>query len=140
MIGDGYINFLKDIYIGVIFEYLVEMKLSKLLYIIALCFLFVRGIAGGPCEFEVTYKVSPSGKAGYQILLQAAGQSARFNLKLYDLNSGEVVEEKQLQLNVNEEKVAFERVKPSNYIIYISSETCPKPKALGGIGGIKVGN
>src|SRR5258706_8213120 len=116
------------------------MKLSKLVHITVLCFCFSLGIASGPCDYEVKYTVNQTGKEDYQMLLQAKGNGALFQIKLYDLYSGAVVEEKPLQLNVNEEKVAFERVKPSHYIIYISSESCTKQRSLGGIEGIKVGN
>ena|SRR5258706_2074623 len=122
------------------FERLIEMKLSKLLYIIILLSCFSDAIAVGPCDFEVKYKVSHTGTGGYQISLQATGNGALLKIALYDLYSGETVEEKQVQLGSNDEKVAFERVKPSHYLIYISSEACPKQRSLGGIEGIKVGN
>ncbi len=118
----------------------MEMKLSKLLYITILWSCFGDVIAVGPCDYEVKYKVRHTGTEGYQIALRATGNGALFRIKLYDLYSGETVEEKQVQLGSNDETVAFERVKPSHYLIYISSESCPKQRSLGGIEGIKVGN
>jgi hypothetical protein len=122
------------------FEQLMEMKLSKLLYIIILWSCFGDLIAVSPCDYEVKYKVRHTGTEGYQISLRATGNGALFKITLYDLYSGVTVEEKQVQLGSNDEKVAFERVKPSHYLIYISSEFCPKQRSLGGIEGIKVGN
>lgn len=117
------------------------MKLSKLVYVIGLSTIFFVGTGfSGPCDFEIFHKVTQAQNGDFQISLEARGDGGFFKIQLYDLYTGQVVEEKQLALSTNNEKVIFESVKPSRYTIYVSSASCPKRKSLGGIEGIKVGN
>ena len=115
--------------------------MSKLLLITLLCLIYSgQSVAIGPCDFELQYRVSQARNGSFQISLETKGNSVFLRIKLHDLYSGLTVEEKQVQLNENDERIAFETVKPSLYVIYFSSASCPRQRTLGGIEGIKVGD
>jgi len=54
----------------------MEMKLSKLLYIIILWSCFGDVIAVGPCDYEVKYKVSIQGRRAIRFLFGYRKRSA----------------------------------------------------------------
>jgi hypothetical protein len=116
------------------------MSLPKLLFFIALAFPISKWTRSpGPCDTDIVQRVSQNTAGAYQLSLEARNGGGLYKAQLYNLYSGEIVETKQIQLVENSETVVFERIKPSLYTIYISSEACPKRKSVGGINGIRIG-
>lgn len=66
------------------------------------------------------------------------GLSEQYSFELYDLNTGKLVSKKSVFFSHGDNKIVFDKVKPSTYIVYFSSASCTKKKSIKGKEGIVV--
>lgn len=92
------------------------------------------------CTVDFTCK-AVAGTAKSQKSLQLTlreGPAEQYSFELYDLNTGRLVSTKSMFFSGGENKVVFDKVKPSTYTVYFSSASCIKKKSVKGKEGIVV--
>ncbi len=87
------------------------------------------------CTIKFDYSVQKEGEL-YSLSLKNELTSGSYELKLYDLNKGEVVEIKNLEFKSSENKLAFSNIVPGRYTVYIKEKICNTTRTLGGPTGI----
>lgn len=87
------------------------------------------------CEIQFESKSVSSSPGEYALELEMKeGSSDEYTFELYDLVSGNLVSKKKAFFGVGENKVVFEKVKPSTYSVYYYSSTCSSKKSIKGKG------
>ncbi|RAV99576.1 hypothetical protein [Pseudochryseolinea flava] len=89
------------------------------------------------CKTKVDFEVKEISKGSFEISLKSSRSISQAQVKLYDLYSGKVIQEKTVVLSSNPS--LFRNVKSSRYTVLITFEGCSKGISVGGIEGIKVG-
>lgn len=91
------------------------------------------------CTAKIDFAVNEVSKSQFEISLKSSENLSNARVQLYDLYTGKVVKEKNVQSGLTQREVVFTSVKPSRYTIIIKHDGCTKQKTLGGIEGIKIG-
>lgn len=91
------------------------------------------------CQSNVDFSIKEVTKGNFEIMLQSSSTLSKAQVKLYDLYTGKVVQERSLADGRLSGQSIFKNVKPSRYTILIKFDGCDKGISLGGIEGIKVG-
>ncbi|MFZ1808242.1 MAG: hypothetical protein WAU36_13515 [Cyclobacteriaceae bacterium] len=88
------------------------------------------------CNGSFTCKPHQASESGeYSLALELHdGVEDNYSLELYDLTSGDLVEMKSVYFKPGSEKVVFNSVKPSTYLVYYSSGSCSQKKSISGKG------
>lgn len=90
------------------------------------------------CKTKVDFAVKEVSKGSFEISLKSSSSISQAQLKLYDLYSGKVVQEKTVNGSLIGQTV-FRNVSPSHYTVLLKVEGCAKSISVGGLEGIKVG-
>ncbi|WP_340154120.1 hypothetical protein [uncultured Marivirga sp.] len=87
------------------------------------------------CTIKFDYSVEKE-EGVYSLTLKNENTSGSFEVKLYDLNNGKIIDTKTLQFSSGEEKLSFLNIVPGRYAIYIKDNNCNISRTLGGPTGI----
>ncbi len=77
------------------------------------------------------YKVESNSTGSKELSVQSLEGSKNVKIQLYDLNSGQVTSQKEINVN-SSFKTIFTNVKSSLYLLYIWLPGCNKPVVVGG--------
>ncbi|HRK54207.1 MAG TPA: hypothetical protein PK185_09850 [Cyclobacteriaceae bacterium] len=88
------------------------------------------------CNGSFTCKPLQASESGeYSLALELHdGVEDNYSLELYDLTTGDLVEKKSVFFKPGSEKVVFNSLKPSTYMVYYSSGACSQKKSILGKG------
>lgn len=92
------------------------------------------------CAVDFTCKAvtgTTKSQKSLQLTLQE-GPAEQYSFELYDLNTGKLVSRKSMFFSGGEDKIVFDKVKPSTYTVYFSSASCTKKRSVKGKEGIVV--
>lgn len=82
------------------------------------------------CSLKMDYKVESNSKGSNDLSVQSFEGSKNVRIQLYDLNSGQVISQKEININ-SSFKTIFTNVKSSLYLLYIWLPGCNKPVVVG---------
>lgn len=91
------------------------------------------------CPAEIQYSLEKNQDNSFSIYLKAQATTPLLKIQLYDLFTGKVLAEKEINSLTTASREVFTNVPPSRYSIIIRAEHCEKPTTLGGIYGISIG-
>jgi hypothetical protein len=109
---------------------MAQHKLSILITILLLQILFFTA-SQAQCSLRIDYKVESKSKESSDVNVKSFEGTKDVKLQLYDLNSGQVVSEKEITLT-STYKTIFTNVNPSLYAIYIWLPGCKRPLVFEG--------
>lgn len=115
------------------------MRITKLL-LLFLVGMVCPAFSQDKCQVEIEYSVKEVTPSNFSIALQSSQSVSNAHVKLVDLYTGKVVQEKNIAGGLSFKlKEVFTGVKASLYIIYINYDGCDRQRSLGSIQGIKIG-
>ncbi len=109
---------------------MAQHKLSILLTILLFQILFFT-TSQAQCSLRVDYKVESKSTDSSDVNVKSLEGTKDVKLQLYDLNTGQVISEKEINLN-SAYKTIFTNVNPSLYAIYIWLPGCKRPVVFEG--------
>jgi hypothetical protein len=83
------------------------------------------------CSLKIDYKIESKSNGSADVNIKSLEASKGVKIQLYDLNSGQVVSEKEVNIT-SAFKPIFTNVKPSLYTLYIWLPGCNKPVVFDG--------
>ena len=87
------------------------------------------------CDIKFEYTTVKSGDT-FNLSLKNSELSSQYELKLYDLNNGKLLETKTVFFTQNENKLVFKNLITGRYTVYIKAAGCDNSRTIGGITGI----
>ena len=83
------------------------------------------------CSLKMDYKVEANTNGSRVISVQSLEGAKNVRIQLYDLNSGQVTNQKEVNIN-GSFKTVFTNIKSSLYLLYVWLPGCNKPVVVGG--------
>jgi hypothetical protein len=107
--------------------------MSKIYLLFCIC---AVSLAASPdCSPKFECHAVKVGENEYSLEIELkSGDNTEYTFLLNDLNTGNQVSKQILSYNVGDRKVVFTKVRPSSYVVYYSTPSCPTLKAIPGKG------